>query len=138
MHKAKSEETRIGPTPTHHLAQANIARMRAPLDGPLMSGFAARLDPVNALADGSPGFVWRLQTEEGDATAIRAFDDELILFNMSVWISVEALFQYTYHSDHIHLLANRKQWFTPLAGPASCSGGSPPVMSLPWRKRNPA
>lgn len=58
--------------------------MRAPIDDPVMEGFVARLEPLNALADASPGFVWRMQDEEGDATAIRVFDDELILFNMSV------------------------------------------------------
>jgi hypothetical protein len=71
--------------PNFHLAQANIARMLAPLDDPLMAGFVARLDEINALADGSPGFVWRFQTAEGNATALRPYDDERILFNMPVW-----------------------------------------------------
>jgi hypothetical protein len=66
-----------------HLAQANVARMRAPLDDPIMEGFRSQLDRINAIADRSPGFVWRLQTDEGNATAIRASDDERILFNMS-------------------------------------------------------
>ena len=81
------------PRRKHHLAQANIANMRAPLEHPIMAEFAARLEPLNALADASPRFVWRFQTEEGDATAIQVFDDELIPFNMSVWESVDALFQ---------------------------------------------
>lgn len=94
-----------------HLAQANIARMRAPLDDPLMEGFAARLEPLNALADSSPGFVWRLQTEEGDATSVQAFDDELILFNLSVWESIEALEAYVYRSDHVAAVQKRAEWF---------------------------
>ena len=101
------------------LAQANIAKMRASIDDPLMAEFKAQLGTVNAMADESPGFVWRLQTEEGDATAIRAFDDELILFNMSVWESVEALFQYVYKSGHVIPFSNRKQWFVPTGGPSS-------------------
>lgn len=94
-----------------HLAQANIARMRAPIDEPLMEGFVARLEPLNALADSAPGFVWRLQTEEGDATSVRAFDDELVLFNLSVWESIEALEAYVYRSDHVVALRKRAEWF---------------------------
>ncbi len=95
-------------------AQANIAKMRAPLDDPVMEGFVSQLEFINALADESPGFVWRLQTDEGDATAIRAFDDERILFNMSAWESVEALHQYVYRSRHAGPLRDRKQWFEPI------------------------
>ena len=75
----------------HHVAQVNIARMRAPLDDPLMAGFVALLDEVNAAADQSPGFVWRLQTEEGNATYLRPYDDDRILFNLSVWKSIDEL-----------------------------------------------
>lgn len=100
-----------------HLAQSNIARMRAPLDDPIMAGFVELLDPLNALADRSPGFVWRMQDEEGDATAIRVFDDELILFNMSVWESVEALQDYAYRSKHVQAVRARGDWFEPMARP---------------------
>jgi len=102
-----------------HLAQANIARMRAPLESEVMEGFRSELARINALADASPGFVWRLQSEAGDATAIRAFDDPLILFNMSVWASLEALHAYVYRSDHVGPLRKRRAWFEPLAGRAS-------------------
>ncbi len=100
-----------------HLAQANIARMRAPLDHPIMEGFRSQLDRINAIADRSAGFIWRLQTDAGDATAIRAYEDERILFNMSVWESLEALHQYVYRSGHSAPLRNRKQWFEQLEGP---------------------
>ena len=100
-----------------HLAQANIARMRAPLDSPIMEGFRSQLDRINAIADSSPGFVWRLQTDEGNATAIRAYEDERVLFNMSVWESLEALRDYVYRSDHAGTLRNRREWFEPLEGP---------------------
>jgi hypothetical protein len=99
----------------HHLAQLNIGRVLAPLDSEQMSGFVNALDPINALADGSPGFVWRLQTEDGDATAIRAFDDDMLLVNMSVWESVEALAAFAYRSDHREVMVQRRRWFERMA-----------------------
>src|SRR5262249_31712747 len=84
----------------HHIAQVNVARREAPLDSPVMAGFVARLEEINALADRSRGFVWRLQTPEGDATYLRPFDDDRILINMSVWESVEALKDYVYRTAH--------------------------------------
>ena len=95
----------------YHLAQVNIARMVAPLDSPVMAEFVAPLPVVNALADRSPGFVWRLKTPEGNATAVEAYDDPLILFNLSVWESVEALKQFTYTSGHRGPLRDRAKWF---------------------------
>ena len=101
-----------------HLAQVNIGRFRAPIDDPIMEGFRTQLDPVNALADRSPGFVWRLQTEDGNATAIRPdTGDELLAINMSVWESLESLQQFVYRSDHAATLRARKQWFEPIEGP---------------------
>lgn len=85
--------------------------MRAALDDPLMAGFVERLEPLNALADASPGFVWRLQTEAGDATEIEVFGDELVLFNMSVWESIEALDSYVYKSNHLNAVQKRSEWF---------------------------
>ncbi len=77
------------PQPEHHLAQLNIALPLEPLTSNLLAGFVELLEPVNALADRSPGFVWRLQTEDGDATAVRGFDDDRVVLNMSVWESLE-------------------------------------------------
>jgi hypothetical protein len=99
-----------------HLAQVNIARMRDALDSPAMAGFVARLDELNALADRSPGFVWRLQTPEGNATYLRPYDDERILFNLSVWESVEALRAYVYRSGHAEALRQRHEWFSRFEG----------------------
>lgn len=95
----------------HHLAQVNVATGRAPLDDPRMAGFVARIEPLNALADSMPGFVWRLQTDDGDATAIRVFDNPRILFNLTVWESIDALEAYVYASDHLHALRRRSDWF---------------------------
>jgi hypothetical protein len=94
-----------------NVAQVNIARLLAPLDSPRLSDFVAMLEPINALADRSPGFVWRLQTESGDATEIRAFDDDRIIVNLSVWRTIEALGAFVYASRHIDVLRRRKVWF---------------------------
>jgi hypothetical protein len=91
--------------------------MRANLDDPVMAGFVERLEPLNALADSSPGFVWRLQDEEGDATAIRVFEDERILFNLSVWRSIQDLEAYTYRSSHVEAVRGRGEWFERMAKP---------------------
>jgi hypothetical protein len=81
------------------------------IDDVVMAGFVARLESLNSLADASPGFVWRYQTEAGDATEVRVFDDQMILFNMSVWESVEALEQYVYRSKHVEALQKKAEWF---------------------------
>lgn len=96
-----------------HLAQLNIGRIVAPLDSPQLAGFVARLDDINALADTAPGFVWRLQSAEGNATSIRPFDDDWLLVNMSVWESVESLKAFTYGAAHSDVMRNRRQWFEP-------------------------
>ncbi|HSP16689.1 MAG TPA: DUF3291 domain-containing protein [Thermoanaerobaculia bacterium] len=104
------------PMPPYHLAQVNIARMKAPLESPVMEGFVARLAEINALADASPGFVWRLQTEAGNATYLRPYADDRILFNLSVWESVEALKDYVYRTAHAELLKGRRSWFEQFDG----------------------
>jgi hypothetical protein len=94
------------------LAQVNIGRLRAPVDDPLITEFVAGLDRINALADRAPGFVWRLQTEDGNATAVRPVaDDELLAINMSVWESVEALADFVYRSGHVTFMRRRREWF---------------------------
>jgi hypothetical protein len=98
------------------LAQVNIARMKEPLESPLLADFVSRLAEINALADGSEGFVWRLQTAEGDNTYLRPYDDDRILFNLSVWETVDALKQYVYRTAHAELLRDRRKWFEHFAG----------------------
>lgn len=95
----------------YHLAQVNIAKMIAGLDDPVMTGFVERLDEINSLADQSKGFVWRFQTEQGDATYLRPYEDDSILFNMSVWESLEDLRNYVYRSMHLELLKAKTNWF---------------------------
>jgi len=100
----------------YHIAQVNIGRVKASPDDPLMAGFMNRLDEINALADRSPGFVWRLQTNEGNATYFRPYEDDRILVNLSVWESIEALRHYVYGSAHMELLRRRHEWFERFAG----------------------
>jgi hypothetical protein len=76
-----------------------------------MAGFVARLDDINALADGWPGFVWRLKGEGNSATDLRPFDDDMLIVNLSVWESLQALKDYVYKSDHVNVFRRRKEWF---------------------------
>jgi hypothetical protein len=94
----------------YELAQLNIAAMKAPLESPPMADFVANLDRINALAESSPGFVWRFQTEEGDATAVRPLGDDTLI-NLSVWRDVESLSDYVYKSAHVEMMRRRKEWF---------------------------
>ena len=96
---------------TWHIAQLNIATALYPEGDPRIAGFYEQLDAVNALADESEGFVWRLQSGSGNATDIQVTDDPLLLVNMSVWESVEALFGFAYRSVHKNMLAERRAWF---------------------------
>jgi hypothetical protein len=102
--------------PEYYLAQINIAMMKAPIDDPIMAEFAAALDHVNAIADQSAGFVWRLQTPSGSATEIRAYPDPRMLVNLSVWQSVESLKHYVYKSLHSEFFVRRRNWFEKLPG----------------------
>jgi hypothetical protein len=101
----------------YHLAQINIARMLAAIDGPLMADFVANLPVINTLAEQSPGFVWRLQSDSGDATSIKVYDDGMIIINLTVWENPDALRAFVYKSDHYGFLRERKRWFEKFEGP---------------------
>lgn len=105
---------------THHLAQINIARLVAPLDDPRIAEFVAQLEPINALADEAPGFVWRLKSESGNATDIAYSDDSFVIVNMSVWESLDALRTYAYKSDHAKVFRDRAKWFKKMEKPSYC------------------
>ncbi|MDN3650911.1 DUF3291 domain-containing protein [Reinekea marina] len=94
----------------YQLAQLNVAKLLAPIDSPKIADFVANLDRINALAEASEGFVWRLQTEEGDATGIDYFGSDIIA-NMSVWRSIDALHHYVYKTAHIEIMRRKKEWF---------------------------
>ena len=95
----------------YELAQLNIGIIKGPMDSPIMAEFAANLDRINALAERSSGFVWRLQTEDGNATAIRPFEQENTLLNMSVWRDIESLKSFVYDSAHVEIMRRRREWF---------------------------
>ena len=95
----------------YELAQLNIGIVKGPMDSPVMAQFVANLERINALAERSPGFLWRLQTDQGDATAIRPFDNDSMLVNLSVWRDVESLRDYVYASAHVEIMRRRREWF---------------------------
>ena len=101
-----------------HVAEFNIGRTVAPLDDPALADFVDNLQLINALGDASPGFVWRLQDQFGAATTIRAFDDPLMIVNLTVWETIESLRAFAYRTTHVEYLRRRREWFEPLAGPS--------------------
>lgn len=107
----------------YHIAQINIGRILGEMDGPIMAEFKDNLDRINALAEESSGFVWRLKGDNNNATEIHVYDDPYLLINMSVWESIDALFDFTYRSDHTPYVSRRKEWFERL---------TVPMMALWW------
>lgn len=101
----------------YQIAQINVAKALAEMDSKVMQGFVSRLDEINAIADAALGFVWRLQSEEGDSTSIRVFKDNLLLVNMSVWETFDDLKNYVYKSFHIELIRDREAWFSKMGKP---------------------
>ncbi|HEU5111312.1 MAG TPA: DUF3291 domain-containing protein [Micromonosporaceae bacterium] len=105
--------------PTYHLAQLNVALPLAPLDDPVMAGFVDGLERLNALADGAPGFVWRLVDSNGqDATGLRLSEERSdTMVNLSVWESLDALRDYVYRTAHLDWVRRRRDWFRHAPGP---------------------
>lgn len=95
----------------HHLAQINISRLLEPIDSPLLSDFVAQLDEINSLAESSKGFVWRLKSDNNNATEIQVFDDSMIIVNMSVWENLESLRNFAFKTAHAAVMKNRNKWF---------------------------
>ncbi|MDQ7050802.1 MAG: DUF3291 domain-containing protein [Enterobacterales bacterium] len=95
----------------YHLAQINIAQAKDSMQSPVMDGFVKRLDEINQLAEQSEGFIWRLKTEQGDATGINAFEDDRLIINLSLWNNLDSLKHYVYQSVHIDLIQDKKHWF---------------------------
>ena len=103
-----------------HLAQLNVGRLRAPMDDPTIDDFRLNLEPVNALAEVSPGYVWRLQDDTGNATNLKFFEDDLEIINLTVWESIDALADFTYRSAHVEFLRRRREFFEPATQPILC------------------
>ncbi len=130
---------------TFELAQVNIARLVAPLDDPLLADFVAALDPVNELADRAPGFIWRLQTDEGNATSIRAFEWDAggsagVITNLSVWTDADSLARFVHGEGHRRVLRRRREWFERLPEAWTAlwwvpAGQRPTTADAEWRIR---
>ncbi|MEU9206743.1 DUF3291 domain-containing protein [Streptomyces sp. NPDC048415] len=119
-------------TAAYELAQVNIARLKAPLDSPQLKDFVEALDPVNAVADAADGFVWRLQSDSGNATDVPVFGDDWLIVNMTTWRDMKALTAFMYEGQHRELLARRREWFERLEEAVTAlwwvpAGHQPPV-----------
>ena len=123
------------PGSAFHLAQVNVGRARGEMTDPVMADFAAALPAINTLAEQTPGFVWRLQTEDGDATAIRPYEDNRILINLSVWTDLAALRGYVFQSDHATYMRRRREWFERFERVYVALGGYRPATGHPWPRR---
>lgn len=124
-----------------NIAQVNVSLPLEPLESARLADFVAALDPINALADSAPGFVWRLQTEDGNATAIRVLDDDRLIVNMSVWESIEALGEFVFRSAHTDVMRRRREWFARLGEPMTAlwwipAGTRPTVADAEERLRH--
>ncbi|AFK03632.1 hypothetical protein Emtol_2496 [Emticicia oligotrophica DSM 17448] len=100
----------------YYLAQVNISKLLAPIDSPLLADFVAQLDEINALAEKSKGFVWRLKGDNENATALRIFDDADIIINMSVWETIEDLKEFAFKTAHVGVMRERNKWFEKPSG----------------------
>lgn len=101
----------------HHLAQINVGRLRHPLDAPETAEFVAALDRINALAEASPGFVWRLTGDDGSSSSyveVSGMDNRLDIVNYSIWTDLDALKEFMYRTDHVAFLRRRAEWFQPV------------------------
>lgn len=94
-----------------YLAQVNIAEMKAPINDPIMEDFVNNLERINTLAEKSPGFIWRLKGDDDNATAVRVFEYDFLIINMSVWEDVDKLYEFTYNTTHVEILKRKKEWF---------------------------
>ncbi len=111
---------------SHHVAQVNASLPREPLDSRRLADFVAALDPVNAVGEAAAGFIWRLQTEDGNATAVRFLDDDRIIVNLTVWESIEALGEFAFRNP-AHLEVPSPYAFTfrdPFAAPDAAAAPS--------------
>jgi len=106
--------TDVRTAPPCQLAQLNVGRPVAPIDSAQLADFVGQLDEVNALAEASPGFVWRLVGDGGNATDLRSDVDPTLIVNMSVWESAETLFDFVYKTMHTKVMARRREWFEKL------------------------
>lgn len=101
----------------YHLAQLNVGYAVAPLDDPVMADFMDNLVRINQLGSETPGFVWQLVNDSGDSTSFRFDNDADMLINMTVWESIEALYDFVYKSEHVDYFRRRREWFVKMDRP---------------------
>jgi hypothetical protein len=94
------------------LAELNIARLLYPIEDPRVEAFASALDKVNGVAERMPGFIWRLKDDSGNATSVSAFDDPLVIVNMSVWKDIHTFENFVWNTVHKQFYARRAEWFS--------------------------
>lgn len=109
--------------PDYHIAQYNLARMRASLGDPIMAEFAANMQRIDEIGEHAPGFVWIFKDDDDKVLSLRPYDDDLIIVNLTVWETIDALFEFTYRSEHTDFFRRRLEWF---------SKTPPPVFVLWW------
>jgi hypothetical protein len=97
------------------LAEINIAKAKGPMDAEVMKVFSDNLEPINQIAESSPGFVWRLKDDSGNATGIQPYDDPDMIINLSVWESIETLKAFMFKTHHIDFLKRKKEWFNDMS-----------------------
>ena len=96
----------------YQLAQINIGRIKgAGIDDPIMKEFVDNLDAINRLAETSAGFIWRLKSDDNNATSFNPYNDEQVIINISVWENIESLENYVFKTLHADFLRRRKEWF---------------------------
>lgn len=100
----------------YHIAQVNMAYALAPLGDPRLAAFSAQLDQIYALAEASPGFIWRLKAEDFSSSSPDLPTDERLFATISVWSTIEALRAFTYQGEHVQVMRRRREWFVPLKG----------------------
>ena len=104
----------------YHLAQVNIGRTLGPIDDPVMAEFMNNLDRINALAEASEGFVWRLKGSADNVTSIQVTEGRFLLVNLSVWRSIQNLYDFTYRSPHAEYVRRRAEWFEKIKEMVMC------------------
>ncbi|MEL6372488.1 MAG: DUF3291 domain-containing protein [Pseudomonadota bacterium] len=103
--------------PGMHVAQLNVGRAIDDLEGATLAPFMQALDAINAVAERSDGFVWRYQTEAGNATDLKLTDDPRFIVNLSVWETPQALEHFVWQTVHRRFYERKAEWFEPLAKP---------------------
>ncbi len=98
-----------------YLGQINIARLKAPIDDPSIKDFVDNLNVINAIAEKSPGFIWRLKDDANNATSFNPYHDDRVIVNISVWKDMLSLRDFVYNSDHLQIFQRRKEWFLPMS-----------------------